>query len=125
MAATITFVSGNTTVTLPGPIPDYPVSHERRQNISRSASGTVYVYDKSVDIYEVELTFQSLSATQKASLDSFFGSTVQGGVTTFTYTDTNGTAYTARFLDGVLRYTKLASEVWDVSFKLDLSTVGT
>ena len=123
MATTVTLVRGATTVTLPGPVPGAPVRQRKSQNVSRSAAGDVYVYDKGVDWYEADLSFESLSDSEKAALLSFFDTTVDGAVETFTYRDTNGVTYTARITEPDLEFSKVAGGVWDVALKLELSAI--
>ena len=112
------------TVALPGPNPGYVSLEAKRQALGRSAGGTVYVYDKGVSTFEVELSFESLTNAEKAALQSFFDSTVNGAITTFTYTDSGGNTTTARVLNTELAFRKVADNVWDVSFRLELNSMG-
>jgi len=120
----ITLQSGENTVTLPDPLPGYPVRAVQRQAVGRTAGGSGYVYDKGVETYEVELPFESLSNSEKTSLATFYDGVAQGSLQTFTYTDSNGTQRTARFLDPRLSFIKVAANVWDVRFRLELSSIG-
>jgi len=119
-----TFQKGETTVTLCNPIPGYASREVKRQLLGRSAGGTVYTYDKGVDTYEVELVFESLTNQEKADLQSFFDVTVDGVCQTFTYTDSAGNDYTARFLSAHLDFVKVANDVWDVALRLELNAMG-
>ena len=125
MAATVTFVKDATTVTLPAPSPGSTMREVKHQALGLTAGGVRYAYDKGVDRYETDLEFQGLDASEKAALQSFFHTTVDGVVNTFTYTDSNGTGRTARFLDPTLEFRKLAVNVWDVTVRLEVSTMGT
>ena len=120
--ATVTFVLGGTTVTLPAPVPGSTIREIKHQASFLFASGDRVAYDKGVDRYEIDLEFESLSVTELDNLQGFFHTTVDGVVTTFTYTDTNGTAHTARFLDPTLDVIKVAYNVYDVAVKLELGT---
>ena len=120
----ITLQKGATTVALPDPLPGYPVRAIQRQAVGRTAGGTVYVYDKGVETYEVELPFESLSNSEKSDLASFFDNEAQGCLQTFTYTDSNGAERTARFLNPRLAFVKVAANVWDVRLRLELSSIG-
>ena len=113
-----------TTVTLPDPLPGYPVRAAHRQAVGRTAGGAVYVYDKGVKTFEVELHFESLSQSEKEALAAFFKDTAEGCLQTFTYSDSNGTARTARFLEPRLEFTKVAPSVWDVRFRLEINSIG-
>ena len=120
----VTLTKDAATVTLPGPNPGATASETKRQVLGRSAGGTVYTYDKGVDTYEIALTFESLTNAEKAALQSFFHATVDGVTSTLTYTDSSGNAYTARFLEPALAFRKVADNVWDVAFRLELSSMG-
>ena len=120
MATTITFAKGATSITLPAPPGGYPVREVKHQATGLTLGGKRYVYDKGVDRYEAEINLESLDATQKSDLDSFFHTTARGGRETFTYTDSGGTEYAARFLDAVLEYSKAGKGIYDVTVRLDL-----
>lgn len=120
----ITLALGETTVTLPDPSPGYPVWAVKRQFLGRTAGGAIYAYDKGVQTFEVELPFESLTDTEKTALADFFADTAEGGLRTFTYTDSNATAYTARFLEPSLSFVKVSAKVWDVRLHLELSSMG-
>ena len=124
MATTITFVSGATTVTLPGPPGGYPEREVKFQAMGLTLGGKRYVYDKGVAKYEAEITLESLTAAQKTALDSFYHTTVNGSRETFTYTDTTGTAYAARFLNQTLDYTKVSKECFDITLQLELGAMA-
>ena len=117
---TITFVRAPVTVTLPGPVPGSVIREVKHQASFILASGERVVYDKGVDRYELDLDFESLSEAELDDLQAFYHATVDGVVETFTYTDTNGTAHTARFLEPVLEVPKPAYNVYDVHVKLEL-----
>ena len=121
----VTFVLGETNVELPDPSPGYPVRAIQRQAVGRSAGGTLYVYDKGVETYEVEITFESLTDSEKSALQGFFDNDTEGCLNTFTYTDSNGTARTARFLEPRLEFIKISAGVWDVRIRLELNSMGT
>ena len=124
MATTVTFVSGATTVTLPGPQPGAGIEEHKHQALGLTAGGTRYAYDKGVDRYEVELDFHSLTTAQQTALQSFFHTTVDGVANTWTYTDTAANSYTARFLDPILSFRQVARGVWDVTIRLELDAMG-
>ena len=124
MSTTVTFVSGATTVTLPAPSPGASMDAVKHQALGLTAGGTRYAYDKGVDRYEVELVFVSLTDSQKEDLQSFFHTTVDGVTNTWTYTDSAGNSFTARFLNPTLSFTQVARRVWDVTMKLELNAMG-
>ncbi|MFH1558016.1 MAG: hypothetical protein ABII76_24695, partial [Pseudomonadota bacterium] len=89
----------------------------KHQGIGLTAGGTRYAYDKGVSRYEAELDFRGLTTAQKAALQGFFNSTVAGVSETWTYTDTAGGTFTARFLDPELRFDQIARGIWDVRIR--------
>ena len=88
-----------------------------------TAGGTRYAYDIGIDRYEADLDFRSLTTSEKDDLQSFFHSTVDGSGTTFTYTDADGSTYTARFLNPTLEFTKTYGDVYDISLSLELNSM--
>ena len=125
MATTITFYKSPTTVTLPGPPGGYPIRRIKPQALGLTSGGTRYTQDKGgPDRYQVELLFDDLTDSEKEALDGFYNTTVDGVTNTFTYTDTDGTGYTARFLDTILEFTKTANNQWGVRVLLELTTMA-
>ena len=120
----VTMQKGTTTITLPDPAPGYPVRQVQPQAVGRTAGGSVYVYDKGVETFEVELPFESLTDAEKAALAGFFDQTAEGCRLTFTYTDSAGTARTTRFLDPALEFTKVCANVWDARVRLELASMA-
>ena len=76
-----------------------------------------------VDTYELRVEWESLTATEKTSLQSFFHGTVDGMTNTWTYTDENTTAFTARFLEPDLSFKKYGKNIFDVDVLLELSAM--
>ncbi len=120
----VTLQKSQTSVSLPGPVPGYTTKLRKRQVLSRAAGGTVYAYDKGVDTQEADLAFESLTDSEKAALVSFFDNTADGTRETFTFTDETASEFTARFLDPGLELLKVAHDVWDVRFTLELSAAS-
>jgi len=121
---TITFSKDATTVTLPAPRPGGQVREVKHQATGLTAGGTRYVYDKGVDRYEIDIVIESISASEKSDLDSFFHTTIDGVMNTFTYTDSAGNTFTARFLSPQLKYEKVARGIYDVSFTLEINSMA-
>ena len=119
----VTFSKDSTTVTLPSPKPGSTAREVKTQVSALTAGGERYVYDKGIDSFFIDLTFESLNNTEKANLLSFFHTTVDAMAETFTYTDSNGSTYTARFVYPTLHFTKVAAGVWDVKFTLELNAM--
>ena len=124
LSLTVTFEKGQDSVTLPAPEPGTPMRAVRHQGVGLTAGGARYAYDKGVTRYEADLEFRSLTAAQKASFVGFFESSAEGSLETFTYTDSGGTEYTSRILDGSLELVKVSANVWDASLRLELSAMG-
>lgn len=118
---TCTFVKGGVTLTLPAPSPGSQIVTTRHQTTSRTASGVAVIYDHAVTFYEAALTFDGLTATEKANLESFLA-TAAGA--SFTYTDSAGNAFTAYLLDTALKFTSSIRGQYNVSLRLDLSAAG-
>lgn len=120
----ITFARGSQTATLPDPVPGYPARQVRRQALGRTAGGTIYVYEKGVQSFEAELRFESLTDAEKEALREFFEEAAEGCRNTFTYTDSNGQAREARFLDPTLNLLKVCANVWDARVRLELASMA-
>jgi len=119
----VTFAKGATTVTLPNPAQRIAMSHIKRQTISRTQGGNVRVHDLGVDTYELRLSFEMLTASEKADLQSFFDSDVDGAMETWTYTDENGNTYTARFLDAELAITKTMNDMYEAQVRIEVDSM--
>jgi hypothetical protein len=120
----VTFQYGQTSVTLPGPVPGSAVRQVKRQVAGRTASGQLYTYDKGVRAFHVTLAFESLSDSEKASLVSFFHDSANGVMNSFTYTDSTGASFTARFASPEIALRKVAQNVWDASIELELNAMA-
>ena len=124
MANTITLAKGETSVTLPALPPGWRALVERRQVAARSMDGTVHVYDHGLPAFPARVPVRMLSDAQKASLESFFRSTVEGMRESFTYTDAGGTDFAARFIEPRLAFTKGAEDLWDVDLPMELDAIA-
>ncbi len=124
LTLTVTFEKGVESVTLPAPEPGSQMRLVKHQGLGLTAGGTRYAYDKGVTRYEADLSFRSLTTAQKEALTGFFDDDTEGSKETFTYTDTEATAYTARLLAPTLSVVKVAAGVWDVAATLELSAMG-
>lgn len=120
----ITFQLEENSITLPGPVPGSGVRQVKRQVTGRTASGEVYAYDKGVRTFAVRLGFESLSDSEKDDLVSFFHGAANGVMNTFTYTDSAGNTFTARFAGPEIALRKVAQNVWDASFELELNEMA-
>jgi len=119
----VQFTRNATTVTLPDPAPGKALSERKRQLLDHTQGGTVVVQDLGVETYEVQLTFEMLTQTQKDALQSFFHTVADGALNTWTYTDELGNSYTARFLSPVLAFEQAAKDMYDVTLRLELSAM--
>ena len=106
----VSFVSGATTVFVQNPRRGNVYKRELAHATGRTAAGTLYVYAKGTDIRSMTLEFTGLRDDEKSALESFFFSTVSGPSNTFTYTDHDGVAWTARFLDDTLNFEEVHDE---------------
>jgi len=93
------------TLALRSPDRGNPFRVVKRQAMRRTVGGTLYVYDKGVRTFEFEWTFTELTETERDSLQTFFDTTADGMVNTFTVKDWYGDTFTdCRFLDPVLEF---------------------
>jgi len=125
----VTFTKGGTSVTLPNPERSNVYTVERAQVQERSAAGTLFVYDKGLEILRMELEFRELDDAQKSDIESFFRTTVTFGLSTFTYTDHEGASWTARLVQTSLSFTEYDDDrsdtgnygVWEVKMVLEVT----
>ena len=83
---TMSFI-GASTLTLPAPVPgSMKRTPQLVQNRVNSAAGGLFVDDKGVTHYRVEFDVEMTHA-QAVSFDTFYRSTVQGAVNSFTWLD--------------------------------------
>ena len=120
----VTFAKDATSVELPGPAPGGEIAERKQQAVGRTVDGQAYAYDKGTQIYETTLALESLSDSEKSDLVSFFHDDAEGVLNTFTYTDSRGTSFTARFTRPDLVLKKVAQNVWDVTLTLELTQMA-
>jgi len=118
----VTLVKDGSTLTLPNPAHRSGPKSIAHQAIGLTAGGVRYVYDKGVTVYQITLTFEMLTQAEYSNFMTFYNTTVSESLNTFTYTDSKSNTYTARFIDEP-RITKRMSNVFDVTFTLETSTV--
>ena len=116
----VTFAAQQHSITLPSPVPGAGHSRQKRQAAGRSAGGSLYVYEKGDDRRLVELSFESLDDPSREALEDFFAEHAKGRMHSFTYTDSGGAQFAARFAESDLRFTKVARNVWDVALSLEI-----
>jgi hypothetical protein len=123
MADTVTLVLDATTVTLNGPVGGQPVEPTARFVSGKTVNGTRYAYQKNQITQSIwALQFNDLTAAQKTSLLTFFQDTAKGPTNTFSYTHTDGTAYTGvRFAESVLQFQRLDSEFFTCQIRLEMA----
>lgn len=88
--------------------------------VHRTQGGSLVSYQVGPQYWEVTLQIKSLTGAQKDNLNSFFANNF---TLSFTYTDENGNAFTARFLDTSLQFVKAYRESWEVAIHLNLSAI--
>lgn len=107
----VRFVKGGTSEYIQNPILSNRYILDAFQSKGRTAGGELFVYDKAPDeVYKLALTFAELRDSEKEALESFFVNDAEGMLYTFTYTDHEGTTWTARFLTPVLEFTSIADK---------------
>lgn len=100
----VSLVSGGTTVNLQNPVLQNVEAVAVAQARGLSADGTRRRYGKGGVARRMLLEFADLRESEKTELEDFFDSTVDGADSTFTYTDHDGNAWTARFLSTELNF---------------------
>lgn len=115
----VTFESGATQLTLRDP--EYLNSEvsERQQSLGRTASGVVYVYDKGVEVRMMRLAFRYFDQSEKDGLEDFYRNTVEGALSSFTYTDHRSRVWTARFMDAP-EFSEALSDKWHCEVLLEV-----
>ncbi len=107
----VTFASNGTTVEVRNPNVGNQDGAIRHQAMGLSAGGSRRVYDKGVSKRRVNLVFEELHESEKTELEAFLDDVANGTDETFTYTDHEGTAWTARLLSPDFQFVELADAV--------------
>jgi hypothetical protein len=116
---TFTLTYGGTTLTMASVSGEQESVDNRSQTIGRSASGVIYVYDRTTTWCGVDYKLR-LTAAQRTALLSFFDNTVKGGLRTFTLTDHLLGTYTGcRFREPLLKFTKTAGGGYHVTLSIE------
>lgn len=117
-ADTITFQCGAATITLPAPMPEYGMAHERAQAHGQTAAAEWYHYDKAVTTRTATITLR-LTSAEKANLETFFRVNLQGGLVTFIWTDHVGGWHPGCFIvEPALKFTKTRGARYDVALQI-------
>ena len=117
----VSFTKGATAVSIESEgSSGYNVRLEKAQASGRTAGNVLYVYDKGVQVSRHTVDLIGLSLTEKTALDSFFDTTVNGMEEDFTYVDEAGNSSNARFLVSELVWSKVAPNIWNVQFDLEV-----
>lgn len=119
----ITFVKDAVSVTVPGPPGATDATSLPRFVTDLSANYTRWTYTLTTTKkrnWSIQLA--DLTAQQKIDLQSFFEDTVDGPNETFTYTHTDGTSHTVRFVDTMLNWQRVNGTQWGTSFRLETTT---
>ena len=98
------------TVTMNGPVGGgQNVRPQARFVSGRTVNGTTYTYQKNSMTQNIwVLDFRDLTAAQKTALQTYFNDVAKGPSNTFSYTHTDGTAYSGvRFMDNVLDFSRI------------------
>jgi hypothetical protein len=105
--AKVKFVSGATELQFEVNI-SYPARRpiEKVQVVDRTASGKLRVESYGVTINTFPLIFVDISETDYDGLRSFFDTTANGALNSFTYYDESGATHTVRFTDNILDFSQ-------------------
>jgi len=96
---------GDTAIEISNPVLGDNKTVEKRGAETRSAGGTRYYYDKGVTTYRLDYEWTSLSPPEKAALEEFFDTTVNGPEKWFFLTDYEGNYWRATFEQQDLEFT--------------------
>lgn len=123
LASTVRFSKDATSYDINGPAEPQDVAELPQWVTALTADGTRFVYRKnSTTISQWTIRLKDLTTTMKANLRSFYITNAVGPENTFTYRHTDGTTYTARFLDpAVPTFTRNNNDSWDVTIRLEIS----
>jgi hypothetical protein len=103
-----TFAKDAVTKSVQNPLRDNLEDLSKRQALSRSVGGDIYVYNKGTQRQKLTAIWNELRDSERDDLQDFFDSTVLGMVNTFTLTDHEGNVWTARFILPVLEWRQRA-----------------
>lgn len=107
----VSLTYSTTTIWLQNPQVANVYAVKKNQALGRTSGGTVYTYDKGSDQKRMELEFANLRQGEKDALETFYKTTVNGIMNTWTYVDHGGVSHTARFLDDELQFVEEASDI--------------
>lgn len=124
MAMTVEFSMGTRRVVLPEPKPGAVIHWVREQASGVSAGGQRYVYDKGIDRTVLRMTFEALTDAQRAALEEFFEDAAMGMMNLFTFTDSAGVRWTARFAARELAFHRVRHDEWRVEVALEAERAG-
>ena len=81
---------------------------------------TIWAYKPtSTEVSTWDFTLVDLTLAMKNNFHAFFYDDAVGPTNTFTYTHTDGTAYTlCRFLQNTLQWSRRSSALWDVAVRI-------
>lgn len=114
-------LSGNgSPVTVYGPEPNTQAPCSVPGVTHRTQGGSLVKYQVGPPYWETTLKLPSLRNADKVALEAFFRANINNS---FTYTDENGNAFTAYFLDQQLPLVKMQHDVWTCDLHLQLSQV--
>lgn len=116
----VTLVKNGTTVALQNPVLQNVEGFSVGQARGLAADGNRRRYGKGDVARRMMLEFANLRESEKTELKAFFDSTVDGAESTFTYTDHEGNAWTARFLATELAF----REVDDAQVSVTTFSIG-
>ncbi|MDE2098816.1 MAG: hypothetical protein KGL39_16305 [Patescibacteria group bacterium] len=116
----VSFTAGQTTLTLRATKPDTQAPTTVPGVVHRTQGGSLVSYQVGPQYFETTLQITGMSGQQKDALVSFFAANF---TKSWTYTDENGNAFTAQFLDISLPISKNMKESWDCNLHLNLSAM--
>lgn len=117
MRSTVLFGS----VEINGPMAPTTVETRPRYVTDIAENGATRSYEvTTIRTDEWTLEFDSITASQKAALQTFFVSTAAGPTNSFSYTHTDDAVYSARFVDAALKWQRQNENLWAITIRLEL-----
>ena len=114
----VTFAKDAVSITIRNPEVGNIDAIRRRVPVGETEGGDIFAYKQGTASQDLELSWTELTNTEKADLQGFIEDTVDGSYETFTYTDHDGTDWTARILDDETRFEEFFDNRWAVRLRL-------
>ena len=96
---TVRFVKGATDFTTKNPLFPYRPTHDRYQFKGKTAGATKVIQELATATDAYTFQFRDMSTTDRDNLFGLFKDDIDGAMATFTFTDVDSVAHTARWMN--------------------------